>query len=218
MIRNKHKVPRGNPTVCEGYGKVNHYPVQNLKDIVPNSNRIIPGHPELLRSTTCNQKGTVMEPNTDINFKAEGALREILFSNEKFEIPETDSKSQCDSGYHNDAYKIVSHGKPMVYTDGKKEREVTTNSEIVNNIINGIEANIADIRAPNAPKSFSRNDFQSKQLAFSAVPFEPWTVEGRDFDPSKPYHPLLLGGLKKEQAGEGRVYKSFNRCARGFGK
>lgn len=107
MIRNKHKVPRGNPTVCEGYGKVNHYPVQNLKDRVPNSNRIVPGHPELLRSTTCQKKGAIMDPSMDINFKAEGALREILFSNEKFEIPETDAKSQCDSGYHNDAYKIV---------------------------------------------------------------------------------------------------------------
>ena len=106
----------------------------------------------------------------------------------------------------------------MVYTGVKKEREVTTNSEIVNNIINGIEANVADIRAPNAPKSFNRNEFQSKQLAFSAVPFEPWTVDGGSFDSSKPYHPLLLGSLKKEPAHETRVYKNFNRSAKGFGK
>jgi len=196
-----------NPVIVEGYGKVDHYAKRNRNGTdVDNSNRVVPGQPDQIKSTNADGSNTIMTPEEILKYQQMGL--------------------SC-----NDAYtpvQIVKNGKPVVWQSPSGGPAPSTSA--VNNLISGVKGACDNIRAPQDWKSFQRNDQEKKNLAFSAVPFESWTVNkvqakqpsSIKFDPSAPYRPAqldIIGVLPGGAQPTSNVtsYKTFNRSAKPFG-
>lgn len=203
---------RKNPVVVEGFGKIDYYKKKERPGDVDNSNRVVPGDPNSIKSQTSDQQNTIMTPEDALRYS--GPL-------------------QSESGEMNSAQQIVMNGKPMVWRQSGGVLAPTTvaSTNAVNNVISSVKDNCDNVRAPQDWKAFQRSAEEQKNLASSAIPFEPWNANKvasaaglQKFDPSKPYRPAQvdfnIGALPEpvQQAVAHKEGKTFNRTAKPFGK
>lgn len=231
-----------NPVVVEGFGKRNMFPKKVEKKGVPDSNRVVPGMPNAIKSKGTDQIGQLLITDIDIKFKST-ALNE-------------------DSQYTS-AQQIVMAGRPVAWSMTSSAITSTINSvnpsisqepdqqgrydptdksghetsrKRVNNIIQGVSDAVMDIKAPTEAQYFNRSADETRNLAFSAVPYLPWEASKimpiDKFDPHQPYMPAKVNLLHEQVSKESivdnhcvlqnpalnRKYKDFNRTACGFGQ
>lgn len=197
---------RSNPVVVEGFGKVDMYKNRPSKSDVDNSNRVVPGDPNSIKSKFANNENSILTPEEQLRYSA---------------------PLESTSSQYNTAQQIVMNGKPIVWQGGKVGSD-QAQAKKVNNIIAGVRENCDKVRAPHEWKSFERTQEENKNLVTSAVPFEPWNANKmasmagiQKFDPSQPYRPaqidMSMGAPEFIQAPQAN-FKTFNRTARPFGK
>jgi len=199
---------RKNPVVVEGFGKVDHYAKRGKHGHeVDNSNRVVPGQPDQIKATNADGSNSIMTPEDMLKYQ---------------------QTLSCNGAY-NTPVQIVKNGKPVVW-QAPPACNPTPATSAVNNLITGVKGACDNIRAPQDWKSFQRNDEEKKNLAFSAVPFESWSVgkiqakqpSSIKFDPSAPYRPAQIDFSGVLPAGAQPTtnitsYKTFNRAAKPFG-
>lgn len=191
---------RGNPRVVEGYGKIDYYKKleQKKPPLVDNSNRIVDGDPNAIKTYNTNHKTGVMT-SADIRFSGAPS-----------------------SGSVSSAHQIVMNGTPMVWKVSGSGVCPTAMAQTksVNEAMQNIQESCDQVRAPQGFQSFSRNDEEQHNLTTSAIPFEPWKkTQVEKFNPDMPYRPIKIDNVAMNLPAPAPApqYKSFNRAARPFG-
>jgi len=231
----------GNPVVCEGYGTRNMYPKRLNPDAVPDSNRVVPGMPNCIKSKGVDDghvyvRDTLMVTDSDLKYNEANVTNQ-----------------------YTDAQQIVMNGRPITWSTSSTVQSGRSNlnsiaqsasgqdkydpsagyessKERVNKLIDTVNDAVSNIKGPTEVRPFDRNQAETKNLAFSAVPFQPWAASKimplAEFDPRKPYVPMKVD-LKHSSTSQSKSiiedhavlnnpivnkrYKNFNRTARGFG-
>jgi hypothetical protein len=190
---------KGNPSVVEGYGKIDYKKLaQTPKGTqVEDSNRTVPGHPELIKSSGLTST-SIMDPETELIF----------------------NKPSASDSNQSSAEEILRRAKPMVFRGGSN-RSQAASSSVVDKLIVNVKESCDNVRAPQDWKSFERNEQERHALAQSAIPFEPWAsekIENFSFDPNAPYRPKQIDfSAESELPAPKMKYSSFNRTAKCFG-
>lgn len=256
---------KGNPYVVEGYGKRIMYKQEKEdENAVPNFNRVVPGMPNAIRTLNEAHDAGMIITDADIRFKAaqnNGADEEdpivilsrgrpVLFSQS---IAASNSGSNQPTGFSSrrgtrsklDSQFTDKSGGAFINSsydpsaeNAKVHHDIT--NERCNNLIKAVANACDNIKAPVEAKAFQRNEKETRNLAFSAVPFMPWQAAKIEpcnvqFDPSKPYIPKQVNFSDAEQTVKGSIFddnsvlnqsmnvqaksfKNFNRVATGFGQ
>jgi len=236
----KGKKP-ANPVVVEGFGKRNMYPKREDYNNIPDSNRIVPGMPNCIKS--------------------KGVHEEQVYSKDTLIVTDNDLKfneTQNQGPQYTDAQQIVMNGRPITWSTsstatgrsnlnsieqsapGQEKYDPASGYEStkdrVNKLMETVNMAVSNVRAPTENQAFARSDTETRNLAFSAVPFQPWVASkimpAAKFDPKKPYIPMQID-FKNDSSTRNKSiiedhsvlnnpivniqYKNFNRTAQGFG-
>lgn len=191
---------KGNPVVVEGYGKINYKEMKAKPEgnQVEDSNRIVPGHPGLIKSTGTEVRNSVMDVD-DIQY----------------------NKPSVADSQHSSAEEILRRGQPMVFTSSRG-RSSAASTSAVDKLMKGVKQSCDNVRAPQDWKSFQRSNEEYKAIATSAIPFEAWHAKPNEekFDPAKPYRPKQMDFSQPDPMlpVPKAHFRDFNRSAKCFGE
>lgn len=230
-----------NPVVVEGYGKRNLFPKSKKKDEVPNSNRVVPGMPNAIKSQGADHINGMIITDTDIRFDSAATDPNSGYTTAQQIVkagrPVTwsmSTSSQIQSLRASVSASVTNEFEAQAKYDPNDRSGYETSRRRVNNIIEGVSQAVDNIKAPTEAKHFDRNAEETRNLAFSAVPFLPWEASKilpiDKFDANNPYVPTKLNfnsPVAKESIVDDHAvlqnpaltkkFKNFNRTACGFG-
>jgi len=240
--KSSHGKKPANPVVVEGYGKRDLFPKSKKKASVPDSNRVVPGMPNAIKSKGADQQDGMIITDTDIRFdnqpvdptSAYTSAQQIVMAGRPVTWSMSTS-SQIQSLRESANHSVSNDFEAQAKYDPNDRSGYETSRRRVNNIIEGVSQAVDNIKAPTEAKHFDRNAEETRNLAFSAVPFLPWEASKilpiEKFDANNPYVPTKLNfnsPVAKESIVDDhavlqnpaltRKFKNFNRTACGFGK
>jgi len=244
-----------NPVICEGYGKRNCFPKKkDDKDKVPDSNRVVPGMPNAIKSKGGDGKGSLLITDNDLRFDNSTnpasqytTAQQIVMAGRPVTWSMS-SSSQTAVRSNLTEQSAIASGRsinPSITTDvdfdgykydpNNASRNDTSKNR-VNKLLTGVNDAVQGVKAPVEAQQFERNAEETRNLAFSAVPFLPWEASKimpiDRFDGSKPYVPtkvdsILTNDIQKasivddhsvlQNPAINKQFKNFNRTACGFG-
>jgi hypothetical protein len=243
---------KGNPYVVEGFGKrVMYKPNIEEEDLVPNSNRVVPGMPNAIRTLDGEHAAGMIITDADIRFKTaknngddeEDPIqvvsrgRPVLFSQSiaaSTQSSRRGTRTQLDSQFTEKSFNYDPSAE-----DAKVHHDIT--NKRCNDLMRAVTNACDNIKAPVEAKAFQRNEKETRNLAFAAVPFMPWQASKMEpcdvqFDPSQPYVPKKVDFSDSciDQNIKGSIYENnsvlnqsfkterkvpnFNRVATGYGQ